>query len=456
MYFSLGNSLKNGSFFYFEIEVGPNPTSIEAHLKKVFHIMELRTDAAIKAFDRFMGRAYFQWLINETKKHSELYNAITNPKGKITIVNVRVFPEIVEKLRRFGINLLTNSKGKSSFGSYAPTFNGNVKKFQNFKPVPTSPVAQWTTLQKLDAVIKRVALLLPEDVGKELLALLDPASLAIMAVVVAAWAVSHFFGVGEIADVILLIVGVISIGLIAWKAGEHLIGFAVVTVSAKSDEDLDKAAENLSKAVALLGVQVVMLLLLKKAPKVFREPRVTMKQGNPSVPLTIKTVGEPPVTKGKMFYEPPEVKIYERSPFATKDVPGSTDQWGRSSVFPGRNSTLKDIELTKFHEEFHRLLAPKFQLFPRIRQIRAILKTNSYLKSYILRYVEEALAETTAQIRAKGFKWQEIWEGIKFPIGDEAYVTIAKMNVEAKGILLGPVNVGGMIYRVYLSYTEDW
>lgn len=453
MNFNLGNSTtKGGKFFYFEVEVGPNPMSFEAYMKKIFAGVGLRTDAAIKAFDRFMGQAYFQWLVNKSRNTPDIAKAVTNPQGKIIKITVQVFPGIVEKLKRFGIDLLTNSKGKTMFKGYAPSFTGNVKKYQDFKPVPDTPVSQWTTVQKLDAVIRRAALLLPEDVGKELLALIEPLALAIMAAVVIVWAVSHFFGIGEIADVVLIIVGVVSLGPIAWKAGEHLINFAVGTVGAKTDEDLDEAAKHLSEAVALIGVQVVVALLLKKAPKVFNEPKVLMNQPKPSVPLTMKTVGEPPVTSGKIFYEP-KLSVTEH-PFGGTDVGGSTNKWGDINIFRGKKSLPKDVEIAKFHEKFHSLLAPKLQAFPWLRQARTVLKTNSYLKSYLLRYLEEAMAETIAQVRGSG--WQFFFEGIKFPIGNEGYVTIAKMGVEAQGILLGPINAGGMIFRVYYSYSEDW
>lgn len=315
---------------------------------------------------------------------------------------------------------------------------------------PKLDVSQWTTVEKLGEVIKRAAGLLPADVGKELLTLLDPLVLAVVAVVVVAWAVSHFFAIGEIVDVILLIVGVISLGPIAWRAGEHLVNFAVKTVNGKTSEELDEAAKDLSAAVALIGVQVVMALLLKKAPKVLNEPRVQMNKGL-SKPLTMKTVGEPPTSNGWLY----KGKTTEYPTAYLNDVVGgSTNRWGDTNLFFGKKATPKDIELVKFHEDFHSFLTPKLQTFTWLRQARAVLKTNSYLKSYLLRYVEEMLAQTFARVRTNN--WRRIFEGVKFPVGDEGYVTVAKMGVEATGILLGPVNVSGMIFNVYFTYEEGW
>lgn len=453
MYFNLGTISKGGKFFYFEIEVGPNPMSFEVYMKKIFAVMGLRTDASIKAFDRFMGQAYFQYLVNKSKNTPEIAKAVSNPQVKIIKITVQVFPGIVEKLKRFGIDLLTNSKGKTMFKGYAPSFSGNVKKYQDFKAVPESPVSQWTTLQKLDAVIRRAALLLPEDVGKELLNLLDPLALAAMAVILGIWVAGHFFVASEIADVVLLILGGIMLGAAVFQAGEHIYYFAFKCVNGKTDEDLDESAKHLSEAIALIGVQAILALLLAKAPKVFREPKVRMNQTQPSVPLTMKTVGEPPVTPNKLFYEPKLTEI--PSQFPNSPSGGLTNQWGDITLLVTKN--IKDVNATKVHELVHRFLIPKLQTFPKLRQFSAVLKNQGYLRSYILRYLEEALAETVAQLAVNGLKWRNFMAGIKFPVGmagESCYVTTAAMATEARGILLGPINVGGMIFNVYYEASR--
>jgi hypothetical protein len=39
-------------------------------------------------------------------------------------------------------------------------------------------------------------------------------------------------------------------------------------------------------------------------------------------------------------------------------------------------------------------------------------------------------------------------DGIKFPIAAQ-YTTVAALGGEVAGLLLGPINVGGMIYNAY-------
>ena len=88
-------------------------------------------------------------------------------------------------------------------------------------------VAALTLEQKLEEVVHRAARLLPGDAGRRLLAFVSPESLATMAAVVVIWAGSHFFGVGEIADVILLLGGIATVGMTAVDGGKTLKAFAV-------------------------------------------------------------------------------------------------------------------------------------------------------------------------------------------------------------------------------------
>jgi hypothetical protein len=443
MNFHLGNDNEKGvhnkdvppsNFFYFVVEVGPNPQSIESYTEKVFAGVGLKTKSSIKAFDRFMGQAFFRSMINNAANDPGISAAVKNPQGKVIEIKVRVFPSVVESLRRFGINLLTNSKGKTAFNGYAATFTKNVKKFEAVKAAPETPVSQWTTVQKLDSVIRRAALLLPEDVGKQLLNLLEPWALALMAFVLGLWLVGHFFVASEIADAVLLAVGGVFLGLAAFQAGEHLASFAIKCVGGRTEKDLDESAHHLSEAIALIGVQTVMALLLAKATKVLRESKSKMYID--ATPYTMKNIGTPPITKGKLFYEPEIVPTDNlTNPFGTSG--GITDQWGNTTLILSK--IAKEAEVAKIHEAVHRFLTPKLQLLPKLRQFRAVLRQNGYLRSYILRYLEEALAETIAQLKVNGINWRNLLSGIKFPLKEAPggpYVSIQKIGVEAKGFCL--------------------
>lgn len=104
---------------------------------------------------------------------------------------------------------------------------------------------------KLQVSMTKAAALLPANVGQHLLALITPQALATMAGIVVIWAGSHFFGIGEIADVILLIVGWVAVGGVAAEAGKKLYDFAIKTHSARTEADLDAAAHDLADAITL-------------------------------------------------------------------------------------------------------------------------------------------------------------------------------------------------------------
>jgi hypothetical protein len=83
------------------------------------------------------------------------------------------------------------------------------------------------------------------------------------------------------------------------------------------------------------------------------------------------------------------------------------------------------------------------------RDFRVYMKQSGYSKSFILRYLEEALAETYGQLRAYGFGKEQLIKGLKFPLGTQYEITVTQLADEARGILIGPITVGGMIYNVY-------
>src|SRR4051812_42936197 len=99
--------------------------------------------------------------------------------------------------------------------------------------VPAGPIPS-EYVDRLREAIRRSEKHMPSEMWQQVKGLLDPAALAIMATVTGAWAVSHFFGVGEIADVILLAAGGIALGASAVGIGRDVLAFARGLRSAKS------------------------------------------------------------------------------------------------------------------------------------------------------------------------------------------------------------------------------
>jgi hypothetical protein len=105
-----------------------------------------------------------------------------------------------------------------------------------------------------------------------------------------------------------------------------------------------------------------------------------------------------------------------------------------------RNQSLTEQRLTLYHEWVHRSLMPK--VGP-MRQLRAQLRASAYWRSSLLRYLEEAMAESYAQLRVRGM--HQVVVGIRFPI-QGGYVTMSQLGTE--GAAVGNIVVGGSIFTV--------
>jgi hypothetical protein len=307
-------------------------------------------------------------------------------------------------------------------------------------------IASLTTEQKLKMVVERAAKLLPGEVGDQLLELVSPAALATMVGVVVVWAGSHFFGIGEIADIALLVIGYAALGGVAIEGAKELMAFIQTTLNAQTPAELDQAAQNLVRAVSLLGVQLILTLLLKK------QPAGTFKNSySRMTPLPPYAQAFPrPLPRNGAFYYRPKI-TFPRDLFIGE---GRTNPLGDTRIgvapVPGPDFRIATREAA-YHEAVHRFLAPKMYL---LRELRMYLWQGGYRRSFLLRYFEEALAETYAKVRVHGWSKENLFAGLKFPLQPGYEITFEALGAEAKGILLGPVRVGGMTYNVYYGLRD--
>ena len=246
------------------------------------------------------------------------------------------------------------------------------------------------------------------------------------------WAGSHFVGVGEVADVLIVIVGVVALGTVAVEGAGELVAFATTAIGADSEADLDKAARHFARAVSVLGVQAVLAVLLRK-PKVLKGPRN----------VALHPV---PPRRGAVRYRPTLTRGVNLRP----NEAGITTDWG--DILISWRVSGGEARLTELHERVHAILTPK--LYP-LRRFRVQVRANAYSNSVLVRYLEEALAETFAQVCVNGARG--IVQGLTFPVR-EGYVHVSgpiSMTAEARGMLLGPVNVGGMLHNAYHSLQRS-
>ncbi len=122
------------------------------------------------------------------------------------------------------------------------------------------PISQWDTTHKIKVALERALLHLPAEVAAHIGEMIIPLTEAL-----ALLAISHAFGVGEIADAALFIVGTAALGLDAWRGGKEIGEFIVGSLNAQTETDLDKAGQHLAKAVSILGIDTLLTMVAHKA-----------------------------------------------------------------------------------------------------------------------------------------------------------------------------------------------
>lgn len=262
------------------------------------------------------------------------------------------------------------------------------------------PIASWSFEKCLEETFTRTLPKLGPEARAQLQAVINPTSLAIIAGVLIAWLVSHAFGIGEIIDIVILVVGIASIGFAVFTGLDYLYDFALGVYRAKTSRDLDKASDDLAKAIGILGIQVVLAVLFRgaKSPRTGSGGRINL--------------GAPPKTPG-IRYKP----TVRQDPNLAAGQ-GSTSFWGNITV--SAQGSANDRAVVLLHERVHQFLTPKLYV---LREYRASNRASSYMRSSLWRYIEEALAETVAQVGVNGIR--EFFTGIRFPV-QNGYMFLTK------------------------------
>ena len=133
-----------------------------------------------------------------------------------------------------------------------------------------APVADLSLTHRFEEVLRLAPNHMAPELAAQFRAMITPVNVGIIAGTLSAWAVSHVFGAGELVDVGLLAVGTVFLGGAVFKAGEDIGDCVMTTLHAETQPDLDKAADYLAQAVAILGVVAFFALLAKMAGKFAR------------------------------------------------------------------------------------------------------------------------------------------------------------------------------------------
>lgn len=127
------------------------------------------------------------------------------------------------------------------------------------------PISRLSPLDRFTQVLKRTTPKLPGEIREEFAAMITPTTLAVMAGTLAAWGASHYFGIGFVFDILLLVGGVILLGVQVWAAANDFVSAIQITMSAKTEADLDQAADHMANFIAVVGVATFMAVVGKGA-----------------------------------------------------------------------------------------------------------------------------------------------------------------------------------------------
>jgi hypothetical protein len=307
-------------------------------------------------------------------------------------------------------------------------------------------IAAWSFPRKLEEVLRRSLPMLAPEARSQLSALISPETIATMAAVLVAWVLSHAVGIGEVVDIVIVALGAVAIGWSLFQGIDELYEFAMGTYGAGTTRDLDVAAGHFAKAVSIIGIQAVLAVLLRGSPRSYRGG--LRAQG----PATgVGQTYRPTLRWGK--YDPKQGRLPAGE--------GWTTSKGDIVLSSRGSSTTR--QLAMFHEQIHQILTPK--LYP-LRNFRIANRNASYRYSSLSRFLEEALAESHAQLRVNGFR--DGVNAIGFPI-HQNYVYLLRREgyrkgwegqgiiPEALGLGIGAIQIDGVWHDIFFgpSPTES-
>ncbi|HZH14035.1 MAG TPA: restriction endonuclease fold toxin-2 domain-containing protein [Archangium sp.] len=151
----------------------------------------------------------------------------------------------------------------------------------------SAPVVRMAGSEKLCRASVRSFSALPAATHAELRALLTPENLSTMMALTSVWLGTQGVPVvGEAVDLALVTLGVALVAVQAGEVTQALWSFANLALTARTHDDLKKAASSLAWAVSKVGVNVVAFVLTKKMASAVARPR-----GPPSEPPLVTSEG---------------------------------------------------------------------------------------------------------------------------------------------------------------------
>jgi hypothetical protein len=106
---------------------------------------------------------------------------------------------------------------------------------------------------------------LPPNVQEAFKQIISPVALKMMVGIFVIWAGSHAFGAGEAIDGVLLAAAYASVGIAAIEGVQKILNGAMAGFSAKTDAQLDAAADQLASGLTIIGVNTLLMVITHQA-----------------------------------------------------------------------------------------------------------------------------------------------------------------------------------------------
>jgi hypothetical protein len=169
-------------------------------------------------------------------------------------------------------------------------------------------------------VVKRLSKFLPAAAAAEIEGLFSTGTMAMLIGTLVLWAGAHYIGVGEAIDVLLVAVGFAFLGLQIFDVAKYLVKCILQTIGAKTEADLDAAAELLAKVIAIIGITALLTLVTKTVGKKFsRSPAKNVAAEENAAVTAAKTKTKGP-TSAATTVDPLHAKIRQAG-FNEKGTP---------------------------------------------------------------------------------------------------------------------------------------
>ena len=143
-----------------------------------------------------------------------------------------------------------------------------VAAVSDIKPVEVTTFHAASPEDKYARVLELVPQHLPGEMKGAFAELVSPEAIGVTVAILVVWAGSHAIGVGFAIDVLLIAIGFAMVGWSIFGAVGDVIEFFEIMESARSDADLNRAAQKLAGAIAALGVGTFIALLTRGAGRI--------------------------------------------------------------------------------------------------------------------------------------------------------------------------------------------